>query len=100
MYFYRRKATEKASRLVRLIINEIVKQERDLMSFSTGFSLDMEVAWKKENHSLPFTLEGFSTVQSGQSVFLFGGADDEMRESNVVYKYNLSDDSFVTYRHR
>ena len=88
-------------RLVRLIINEIVKQERDLMAlpFQLG-SLDMEVAWKKENKSLPFTLEGFSTVQSGKSVFFFGGADDEMRESNVVYKYDVADDSFVTYRDR
>ena len=84
---------------MRLIINEIVKRS-NAVSLSTGFSLDMEVAWKKENHSLPFTLEGFSTVQSGQSVFLFGGADDEMRESSVIYKYNLEDDSFVTYRHR
>ena len=60
----------------------------------------MEVAWKKENNSLPFTLEGFSTVQLEKNVFFFGGADDEMRESNTVYKYDLAEDSFVTYRHR
>ena len=58
----------------------------------------MEVTWKKENQQLPFVLEGFSTVNTDEHVYFFGGADDDMNESNTIYQYSLTQGSFVKFR--
>ena len=58
----------------------------------------MEVTWKRENQQLPFVLEGFSTVTTDEHVYFFGGADNDMIESNTIYQYNLQQSSFVKFR--
>jgi len=58
---------------------------------------DMEVVWKRENQHLPFVLEGFATTSNATGVFFFGGADDDMQESNALYHYNVEVKSFVKY---
>jgi len=57
----------------------------------------MEVTWKRENQQLPFVLEGFSTVTTDEHVYFFGGADNDMIESNTIYQYNLQQSSFVKF---
>ena len=60
----------------------------------------MEIVWKRENHQLPFVLEGFATARAETGVFFFGGADNDMVESNALYQYDVKNKSFVKYRNR
>ena len=49
---------------------------------------------------MPFVLEGFATVRNETGVFFFGGADNDMVESNALYHYDVKNKSFAKYRNR